>query len=134
MDPILSGLLGGLLGVFIGAFLGHRLSLGRDKRRELNQATELLRKTAIIQLDSMKDDHIGIKRVTEDEMQTLRSVVGEKRSKKIANAFKLYLEAHENYYNSQPSSNPLNPQPSNISKIPECKRTLKQLIEALEPL
>jgi hypothetical protein len=134
MDPILSGLLGGLLGVFIGAFLGHKLSLGRDKRRELNQATELLRKTAIIQLDSMKDDNLGIKRVTEDEMQTLRSVVGEKRSKKITNAFKLYLEAHENYSNSQPSSNPLKSPPINISKIPECKRALKQLVEALEPL
>lgn len=130
MDPILSG----LLGVLVGAILGHRLSLGRDRRKEFNQATELLRKNSIIQLDSMEDDYIGTKLVTEDEIQTLRSVIGEKRSKKIACAFKLYFQAHKNYSQSQPPSNPMNPQPKNISEIPECKHKLKQLIKSLEPI
>ncbi|QFI36332.1 hypothetical protein FR932_00125 (plasmid) [Moritella marina ATCC 15381] len=130
MDPILSG----LLGVLVGAILGHRLSLGRDRRKEFNQATELLRKNSIIQLDSMEDDYIGTKRVTEDEIQTLRSIIGDKRSKKIAYAFKLYTQSHKNYSQSQPPSNPINPQPINISKIPECKLALKKLIKSLEPL
>ncbi|MEH6451474.1 MAG: hypothetical protein V7782_00390 [Psychromonas sp.] len=130
MDPILSG----MLGVFVGAIIGHWLSLGRDKRKEFNQATEVLRKTAVIQLDSMEDNHIGIKRVTEDEIQTLRAIVGEKRSRKIENAFKYYLEAHKNYFQSQAPSNPINPQPINTSKIPECKLALEKLIKVLEPI
>jgi hypothetical protein len=130
MDPILSG----MLGVFVGAIIGHWLSLGRDKRKEFNQATEIMRKTANIQLDSMEDNHIGLQRVTEDEFQTLRAIVGEKRSAKIEVAFKLYLEANKNYYDSQPSSSPINPQPINTIKIPECKLALKKLITVLEPI
>lgn len=130
MDPILSG----MLGVLVGAIIGHWLSLGRDKRKEFNQATEIMRKTANIQLDSMKDNHIGLQRVTEDEFQTLRAIVGQKRSAKIEVAFKFYLETHKNYYDSQPSSSPINPQPINTSKIPECKLALKNLIKVLEPI
>ncbi len=33
----------GLLGMLIGAILGHRLAIGRDQRKEFNEATQSVR-------------------------------------------------------------------------------------------
>ena len=42
----------GLLGMLIGAIIGHRLTIGRDKRKEFNDATQGVREEIRIQISN----------------------------------------------------------------------------------
>ena len=127
-NPIITG----LLGVLIGALLGHKLSLGRDKRKEYNQAIEVLRVKSLKHLESMANDKIGNMLVHSDEILSLKAVVGHKQSKNIESAFDYYEQTYYAVFKTKIPSTPINPQPINTDKIPECKRALIQFVEALE--
>jgi hypothetical protein len=127
-NPIITG----LLGVLLGTLLGHKLSLGRDKRKEYNQAIEVLRVKSLKHLDSMANDKIGNMLVNSDEIISLKAVIGHKLSKNIESTFDLYEQTYNAVFKTQIPSTPINPQPINTDKIPECRVALKQFVEALE--
>ena len=126
--PIITG----LLGTLIGLFLGHRLSLGRDVRKEFNVATKELRSIALRQLDVMSDELIGIP-VDNSFILELRSAIGEKKAKEIVLAFKVYRNAESQVFKTDIPSSPLYPQKLNLNKIPEYKESLIRLLETLKP-
>ena len=127
-NPIITG----LLGVLIGTLLGHKLSLGRDKRKEYNQAIEVLRVKSLKHLGSMENGKIGNMLVRSDEIISLKAVIGHKQSKNIESAFDRYEQTYDAVFKTKIPSTPINPQPINTDKIPECKGALEQFVEALE--
>jgi hypothetical protein len=127
-NPIITG----LLGVLIGTLFGHKLSLGRDKRKEYNQAIGVLRVKSLKHLDSIANDKIGTILVNRDEIISLKAVIGHKLSKNIESAFTRYEQSYWAASKNEIPSTPLNPQPINTDNIPECRVALKKFVEALE--
>lgn len=133
MTPITAGLLGTIVGALIGSIIGHRFSLGRDKRREYNEATFELRKAAVKSMESLSITHPGIKYINDEDILTLRAKVGDSSSEKIARAYEKYAAAYDASISTSLPSSPINPQPIQTEKVPECEVALKLLIACLEP-
>lgn len=128
-DPILSG----ICGVLVGALLGHFFSLGRDKRKEFNLATESMRRNAFAHLDEISDNSIGSKKINSNDILVLKGILGGISSREIENRYKVYDKCYWEIFNTDTPSSPIAPQQPKMEKIPECKLALKQLINSLEP-
>ena len=67
----------GLLGTLMGLIFGHKLSLGRDKRKEFNTAIMPLRETIIYQLQSLQND-VYDRGIEEKDITKLRATLGDR--------------------------------------------------------
>ena len=79
----------GILGVCIGLFFGHRLALGRDKRKEFNEATTGLRCKLQSHIGSLERGVVN-GHVTATEVSKVVGLIGESRSDKIVRSFNRY--------------------------------------------
>jgi len=128
-DPVFSG----VFGVLVGGLLGHLFSLSRDKRKEFNLATKLIRQKAFAHLDEISESNLGNKRINDNDLLVLKSVLGHQATLEIEKRYQVYDISYKAVLNTDIPSSPLNPQAIQIEKIPECKAALKELVKVLEP-
>ncbi len=128
-DPVFSG----IFGVLVGGLLGHLFSLGRDKRKEFNLATESIREKAFAHLDEISESKLGNKRINDNDLLALKGILGYQATLEIEKRYRVYDISYWAVLKTDKPSNPLNPQPIQVKKIPECKIALKELVKALEP-
>ena len=128
-DPVFSG----VFGVLLGGLLGHLFSLGRDKRKEFNLATESIRQKAFSHLDEISESNLGNKRIDDNDLLVLKSVLGHQATLVIEKRYRVYDLSYKAVLQTDKPSTPLNPQAIQIEKIPECIAALKELVKVLEP-
>lgn len=81
-----------LLTLLIGVFIGNRLALGRDKRKEYNNAIYPLREKLMHQIDELSSQRYA-DGVNSEEIIKLKSILGKNNTKKISSIYKKYSEA-----------------------------------------
>jgi hypothetical protein len=128
-DPVFSG----IFGVLVGGLLGHLFSLGREKRKEFNSATESIRQKAFAHLDEISESKLGNKRIDDNDLLVLKGVLGHQATLEIEKRYSVYNISYWAALKTDKPSNPLDPQPIQTEKIPECKAALKELLKTLEP-
>src|SRR5690554_7826198 len=79
----------GILGVCVGLFFGHRLALGRDKRKEFNEATEPLRDKLRGHIQSL-ERRVVVSALPENDLSAIVRKLGERRSAVIITYFNRY--------------------------------------------
>ncbi|WP_412535951.1 hypothetical protein [Marinobacter sp. MIT932201] len=79
----------GLVGLLVGLILGHRLALGRDKRKEFNEATSDIRKRLSAHIGYLEKGNVA-GQITEQEVSNIVGVLGESRSADIRKQFDRY--------------------------------------------
>ncbi|WP_185230337.1 hypothetical protein [Teredinibacter franksiae] len=94
-----SEILSGLLGVLIGGLIGHRLSLGRDMRREYNDVVQPVRLSILKALDDIDKGHAW-KAFTENDIDKIRNILDENKRLTLDSLVKKYWEAYKQAHNS----------------------------------
>lgn len=79
----------GLLGSLVGLFFGNRMALGRDKRKEFNEATVTLRQRLLVHLGQLERGRVP-GRIKSEEIDSVVSMLGESRSQRIKRSFDRY--------------------------------------------
>jgi hypothetical protein len=77
------------LTLLLGGLIGNRLALGRDKRKEYNDAVYPLREKLIHQIDDLSNQRY-VSGINDKEIIKLVSVLGEKETKKISPIYERY--------------------------------------------
>lgn len=82
-------ILAGLLGMLIGGFIGHRLSLGRDRRKEHNAAVLPLKQKVLEYIDLLKkSEHLPF---VEKEIKVLRGIVSERKYDEVKRLYNEFI-------------------------------------------
>ena len=79
----------GILGTLIGLYLGNRLALGRDKRKEFNDATLSLREKLPAHIEQLKRGSIEGP-VDDRDIRQVVAKIGEDRAAKVKAKFNRY--------------------------------------------
>ena len=66
-----------IISSLIGFFIGNRLSLGRDRRKEFNEATEIIRKVIKLQIEACETgDHDSCNWVQKADLMAIEEYIG----------------------------------------------------------
>lgn len=76
----------------IGVLIGHRLALGRDRRKEYNEIVTPVKLKLLDHLDHLNDSSLRFM-LSQTDIKPLRSVLKDRRYKKVNNAFCAYKSA-----------------------------------------
>lgn len=88
----------GLLGVLVGVFIGHRLSLGRDIRREHNEIVQPVRLSILKAIGDMEEGYAW-KNFTDSDLDSIRNIYNDKQrlllDSVVSKYWDAYKQAHE---------------------------------------
>ncbi|WP_076421210.1 hypothetical protein [Colwellia sp. UCD-KL20] len=92
MDKLLIGVVCALIGVFIG----HKLTIGRDKRKEFNDAIKPFKQRILSHQEDLQTAGYIQSPLEQNEFKSLRLYLGDKKYFHLIDLFKEYNAALEN--------------------------------------
>ncbi|MHC5950952.1 hypothetical protein ACVXZ3_14360 [Providencia hangzhouensis] len=86
------------LSFFCGAYVGHKFNLSRDKRKEFNDATDIVYNKAIIERKLLTDDNpTRYETIQENDILMLVRIAPKRKKKRIWSAWKNHSVAKEKF-------------------------------------